>query len=107
MAEKKVEETNKDVFKYSLEEAVEFEGKEYKDLVFDFGKLTGRDALSIEEELEAQNIYAVAPETSRAYQTRMAARAGDIPAALLEVLNFKDFNRIANAARNFLVGQAL
>ena len=53
------------------------------------------------------NLYVMAPETSRAYQIRMAARAGGFPYQLTEQISFRDFTRLANAARNFLVGQEL
>lgn len=95
------------VLKYKLTEPFEYEDKKYDELILDFGKLTGNDALSIEEEMEKQNIYVVAPETSRAYQIRMAAKAGGFPHQLVGKMSFRDFNRLANAARNFLMGQAL
>lgn len=95
------------VLNYKLKEPITFEDKEYKELNLDFGKLTGNDAIAIEEEMEAMQIYAMAPETSRQYQIRMAARAGDFPYQLAEKLSFRDFTRLANAARNFLVGQVL
>ena len=95
------------VFKYKLTEPFEYEDKKYDELTLDFGKLTGKDALAIEEEMEKQNIYVVAPETSRSYQIRMAARAGGFPHQISEKMAFRDFNRLANAARNFLMGQAL
>lgn len=98
---------NKTILKHKLIKAVEYEGKEYEELEFDFAKLTGNDAIAIEEEMEMQGIHIMAPETSRAYQARMAARAGEIPYQLLEMLSFQDFTRITNAARNFLVGQDL
>ena len=95
------------VLKYKLTEPFEYEDKKYDELTLDFGKLTGNDALSIEEEMEKQNIYVVAPETSRAYQIRMAAKAGGFPHQIVGKMSFRDFNRLANAARNFLMGQAL
>lgn len=95
------------ILNYKLTKPVTFEGKEYKELVLDFGSLTGNDAIAIEEEMEAMNLYVMAPETSRAYQIRMAARAGGFPYQLTEQISFRDFTRLANAARNFLVGQEL
>lgn len=95
------------VLKYKLTEPFEYEDKKYDELILDFGKLTGNDALAIEEEMEKQNIYVVAPETSRSYQIRMAAKAGGFPHQIAGKMSFRDFNRLANAARNFLMGQAL
>lgn len=95
------------VFKYKLTKPLDYEGKKYDELTLDFGRLTGHDALSIEEEMEKQNIYIVSPETSRAYQIRVAARAGGFPHQLSDKMSLRDFNRLANAARNFLIGQEL
>lgn len=85
----------------------EWEGKKYEEIDFDFGGLTGNDALSIELEMEQNNEYPLAPEVSKSYQAKMAARAGGIGSDLIAALPFQDFNRITNAARNFLVGQDL
>ena len=98
---------NKTVYTHKLEKTLEYEGKKYDELKFDFGALKGKDALAIEEEMQANNKYILAPEVSEAYQSRMAARAAGVPHDLLEELSFQDFNRITNAARNFLVGQEL
>ena len=98
---------NKTIYTHKLEKSFEYEGKKYDELKFDFGALKGKDALAVQQELEANNKYILAPETSEAYQSRMAARAAGVPNDLLEELPFQDFNRITNAARNFLVGQAL
>lgn len=95
------------VFKYKLIKPIEYEDKKYDELTLDFGKLTGNDAIKIETEMEMMNIYVMAPETSRSYQIRMAAIAGGFPYQLAEKMSFRDFNRVANAARNFLVGQEL
>lgn len=84
-----------------------WEGKEHKEIEFDFGGLTGNDALSIETEMEQNNEYPLAPEVSKSYQLRMAARAGKVPSDLIAGLPLQDFNKITNAARNFLVGQDL
>lgn len=97
----------KTVYKHTLTKPFEYEGKTYEELLFDFGSLNGNDAIAIEEELEANNKYILAPETSKAYQSRMAARAAGIPSDLIEALPLQDFNRITNAARNFFVGQDL
>lgn len=106
-AEKKELTEKYTILNYKLTKPIEFEGKEYNELTLDFGSLTGNDAIAIEEEMEAMNLYAMAPETSRAYQIRMAARAGGFPYQLTEQISFRDFTRLANAARNFLVGQVL
>ena len=91
------------VYNHRLSAPFEYEGKKYEELTFDFGALSGNDAIMIEEELEGINKYILAPETSKAYQSR----AAEVPADLIEALPLQDFNRITSAARNFLVGQEL
>lgn len=94
-------------YNHVFKKPFKWEGIEYKEIEFDFGGLTGNDALSIETEMEQNNEYPLAPEVSKSYQLRMAARAGNVPSDLIAALPFQDFNRITNAARNFLVGQDL
>lgn len=98
---------NKTVYTHKLDKPFKYQEREYHEIKFDFGALSGNDALAVEEELEAINKYILAPETSKAYQSRMAAKAAGVSNDLLEALPLQDFNRITNAARNFLVGQAL
>lgn len=95
------------LYLHEFKEPFKWEGKEYREIDFDFGGLTGNDALAIEVEMEQNNEYPLAPEVSKSYQLRMAARAGGVPSDLIAALPFQDFNRITNAARNFLVGQDL
>ena len=44
-------------------------------LTFDFEKMTGRDMVSIETEMQMNNEYCLAPEVSRSFQAKMAAKA--------------------------------
>ena len=103
--EKKIDKYS--VFEFIPKTPIKYEDKTYAKIIFDFGKLKGTDAVAIEEEMESQNSYALAPETSKVYQAKMAARAGRVPSDLIESLNLQDFNRITNAARNFLLGVEL
>lgn len=47
--------------------------------------------------------YALAPEISRSFQGKMAAKAAGIGSDVLEAMPLKDFNKITNAARSFLI----
>lgn len=91
------------VYTHTFTTPYEYEGKKYDEIAFNFNRLTGRDMLSIEADMQAQNEYALAPEISRAFQCRMAARAAGIGADVIEGMSMKDFNRITNAARDFLI----
>ncbi len=81
----------------------EYSGTTYTELTFDFERLTGRDMVSIETEMQMNNEYALAPEFSRNFQSKMAAKAAGIGSDVLDAMPIKDFNRITNAARDFLL----
>ena len=105
--QEEVKRDKKTSYLHIFKKPFKWEGKEHKEIEFDFGGLTGNDALSIETEMEQNNEYPLAPEVSKSYQLRMAARAGRVPSDLIAGLPLQDFNKITNAARNFLVGQDL
>ena len=85
-----------------------YEGKTYEELVFEWDKLTGRDSISIENEVVRLGRPFVTPEFSAEYLVRMAAKACTLPIGidLLEALPLVDFNRIKSKARGFLLKSA-
>ena len=62
-----------------------------------------RDMTAIEREMQMSGETAYTPETSHAYQCRLAARAAGIMPDVLEAMPLGDFNRITNSCRNFLL----
>ncbi len=84
-----------------------WEGKEHTTLEFDFDKLTGGDALTIERELSFQGIEVVTPTFSSPFLIRMASRASGLGVDAFEKMSIKDFNRIRSKARNFLLSSEL
>lgn len=80
-------------------------GKTYNELTFDWGKLTGTDALAINSELQAIGKTAIVAAFSDEYKIRMAARActTQIGADAFEQMFLFDFNRITDRARSFLL----
>lgn len=92
-----------------LSRPVAYENDTYRELSFDFDKLTGEDSLSIENELQAQGKFVVAPTFSGEYLVRMAARACTVKIGqdLIRALPISDYNRIRNAARSFLLHSEL
>lgn len=96
-------EKNTGVYIHTFQRPFEYEGKQYQTLTFNFDALTGRDMISIESEMQAMNEYAIAPEISRSFQEKMAARAAGIASDILEAMPLVEFNRITNAARDFLI----
>jgi len=96
-------EGNKGVYNHKFKVPFEFEGKKFVVLNFNFEKMTGRDMLAIETEMQANSEYALDPALSRSFQSKMAARAGGIGADALEAMPMQEFMKITNAARNFLI----
>jgi hypothetical protein len=94
---------NAGMYNHKFKKPFEFEGKKYAVLNFDFEKLTGRDMISIENEMQANNEYALDPLLSRNFQSKMASRAAGVGTDMLEALPIQEFNKITNAARNFLI----
>lgn len=88
-----------------LSRPVTYEGQSYTELRFEWDKLTGEDSLAIENELQAQGKFVVAPTFSGEYLVRMAARActSQIGQDLIRTLPILDYNRIRSAARSFLL----
>lgn len=91
------------VYKHTFKKPFEYEGKTYEELTFDFGRLKGRDMVAIENEMQGMSEYALAPEISTSFQSKMAARAAGIGSDVLEAMPLKDFNKITGAARRFLL----
>lgn len=85
----------------------EHEGKTYKEIVFDFEKLTGMDFLAIEAEMQAMGKPLIAPEFSGDFLVRMAARASGVASDVLTAVPLADFKKIHNQSRSFLLKQGL
>ena len=81
----------------------------FKELIFDFNKLTGRDSLAIENELQALGKPVIVAEMSGEYLIRMAARACEekISADELASAPLSDYNIIRSKARSFLLRSGL
>jgi hypothetical protein len=91
------------VYTHKFRKPYEYGGATYKEMTFNFERLTGRDMVSIETEMQSRNEYALAPEISRNFQGLMAAKAAGIGSDVLEAMPLNDFNKITNAARDFLI----
>lgn len=101
--EKKPAGANVGVYTHKFKAPFEYSGATYEELTFNFERLTGRDMVAIETEMQMNNEYALAPEISRNFQSKMAARAAGIGSDVLDAMPLPDFNRITNAARDFLL----
>lgn len=103
IADKKNKKKNSVNYTHKFSEPVEIEGKKYVELTFYFDKLTGEDVEAIEEELQDQNKYVLTPEVSSVFQTMLAARAAGVGADEIRRLKIKDYMKIKNQARSFLI----
>ena len=93
-------------FNYQMKKPLHYNGKEYKELNFDFSTLTGRDSLDVENELMAQGKGAVVVAAlNTEYIIRIAARACAEPIGsdAFLMMSLFDFNKIKDKTRNFLL----
>lgn len=93
---------------FTLSRPVVYEGTEYKELALDFEKLTGDDILSCDRQYRAEQNRAggnisLAPETEKAYQAYIVAKAAGVHVGLIRSVSAKDFTRLTLRARNFLL----
>lgn len=103
--EEAIEDEDKSLYVHTFKRPLEYNGKVYDSLTFDFEALTGRDSLAVEDELQRQGTMVMVPTFSSPYLIRIAARActEKIGSDALENLGISDFNRIRNKVRNFLL----
>lgn len=101
-----IEEAASSIQTVTFRKPVKYAGKEYTELSFDFSKLTGQDALSIENELSNQSKNSGLPAMNSEYLIRLAARActenvgSDIFAAYMSM---SDHLEVIKLARSFLL----
>ena len=103
MEDKKKEKKTSLNYTHTFKAPVEINGEKHKALTFYFEKLTGEDVEAIEEELQDKNKYVLTPEVSSVFQTMLAARAAGVGADEIRRLKIKDYMKIKNQARSFLI----
>lgn len=108
VAEKEAEQSAY-TYTHKFHKPYEYEGKTYEELKFDWGKLTGKDGLAIENEMQQIGKAVIVPTFSGEYLVRLAARACTVPvgADAFENMPISDFNKIRSAARSFLLKSEL
>lgn len=97
------EEENTGVYTHKFRKPFEYEGVTYTDLTFQFDRLRGEDMLAVEKEMQGSSDFALTPEISLNFQSKIAARASGIGSDVIEAMPMKDFNAITGAARRFLL----
>lgn len=104
--DKNVNTGSSDTYIHKFKKPFKYEDKNYTTISFYFGKLTGGDMLKIESEMQANNEYALDPLLSRNFLSKMASKASGISSDVIESMPLQDFNKITNAARNFLINSS-
>lgn len=99
--------TDSDTNTYILSKPFEWEGKTYTKLKLDFEKLVGMDMIAIESEMATHGEYALSPEISTSYLSKLAARAAGVGADVIEHMPIRDFGKVKNKARDFLLSTGL
>lgn len=102
-------------YKHELSAPFTFEGETFRELTFDFAKLTAADSLAIENEMAALNKSVLVPEFSGEYLLRMAVRACTVTRSdgrrlgidAFRALPLADYVRIRGRARSFLLRAGL
>ncbi len=98
---------SKGTYVHKFSTPFEYEGKKYESLNFYFDKLTGDDMIRIEDEMTASNQYSLTPEISTAFLSKMAARAAGIGSDVLGGMPLKEFKKIRDVARDYLLEMGL
>ena len=109
--EKKVNVTESDTdglnYTHVFKKPFEFEGKTYDQLTFNFEGLLGSDMIAVENEMAAVGEYVLSPEISTSFLQKMAGRAAGVGSVLIVHLPIRDFGKIKNKSRDFLVTTGL
>ena len=100
VAEKEAEQSAY-TYVHKFRKPYEYEGKTYEELTFDWGSLTGRDGLAIENELQQIGKAVIVPTFSGEYHPH-GSRACTVPIGpdAFENMPLSDFNK-TSAARSF------
>ena len=90
-------------YTHKFAKPTEIMGRKYESLTFYFEELTGDDVEAVELELQQRNIVVLSAEVSSAFQSAIAAKAAHMASDEIRRLPLRDYMKIKNAARNFLV----
>ena len=99
--------TPQGAYVHKFQKPYTYEDKTYTELVFDFEKLIGDDLVAIENEMAAVGEFALSPEISTSFLYRLAARAAGVGSVVISSLPIRDFGKIKNKSRDFLVSTGL
>ncbi|MCL2563607.1 MAG: phage tail assembly protein [Oscillospiraceae bacterium] len=93
-------------YTHKFDPPFEHGGKTYEEMVFDFDSLDGTAMVNVEQEAKALGEGHLVAEFDKAYQYRLAAKAAGVSSDMILAMPLRDFNRITNRTRSFLIGLA-
>lgn len=90
---------------FTLKKQIEYNGKKYTELEFDFDALTGADSIAVSNELKASGKMVAVAAFDEDFLIRIAAKACTSPVGydLFLTLPISDYMRIKDATRSFLL----
>lgn len=102
---KKEAETSGESYTHVFRKPFGYMDKTYNELTFDWDKLTGNDALAIENELQQLGKPVIVPTFSGEYLIRLAAKACTVSIGSDAFMRMPigDYNKIRSKARSFLL----
>ena len=89
--------------KIKLAKAIQHKGQAIEVLDMPLEDLTGNDLIEVEKQLMQSGEVPVVTDFNRVYLISIAARASHIPVEVLKFSSARDFTRITNEVRNFLI----
>lgn len=90
--------------KIQLKKAIMHKGNEITTLDMELDNLTGNDLIGVEDQIsKTGNNPIQTTDFSRVYLIAVAARALHMPVEVLRQMSARDFARVVNEVRNFLV----
>ena len=103
------EENGTSVFTVQLRKPLNYNGKTYESLSFDFDALTGADALDVEQELAMKRIRYTSKSFNDQYAIHITVRACKEPIGVdaFKLLGYHDYVKITTKARNFILSAEL
>ena len=99
--------TTQEAYVHKFQKPYTYEDKTYKELEFEFEKLKGNDLVAVENEMAAVGEFVISPEISTSFLYRLAARAAGVGSDVISSLPIRDFNKIKNKSRDFLISAGL
>jgi len=88
--------------KLKLKKPIDYEGKHYDELDYDFDNLTGDDLLTAEAEITMAGVVVPIIDLSKAYNAAVFARAANIDYGMMRKLSARDFTKATQESASFL-----